>query len=181
MDTDDYSPPTITLHPLCQKRLVGNPMSIGGMEVACTGCKAVFNCWSGNVDDGLIETNDPDFVAQQKAEAEVKAKELVAKNQKLQNAKTVIQFRQKLGKENFRYEFRNNAWYVRFLGTLWKLSEEDIEAIREQKWNTKTTEVVKRSIESRGIPINTARSLLYWELQARNPKDLTKSSGSGII
>lgn len=157
--SDENAPPNIILHQDCRSRLSGSIYSPKGYEVICEGCKCIFNCWTGNIDDG-------EYVAPIEKSAEEKRKEAILKvedkkrNDELQ---WLQDLRNRLGKVGFCYEFRKQAWYARFGGTTWKLTDDDIEAIRNYTWDTPQTIVIKRTFEKRGIALVGAKSLFIFE------------------
>jgi len=166
MDTDDYSPPSIVLHPICQKRIVGNPMSIEGMQVMCEGCPSAFNCLAGNVDDGTLTENvidQQEAREREKAKAVEEAKAKAAENKKRDEQLYLKKLRDTLGSWGFGYVFQNGLCYARFGGTVWKLDAEDIKAIMEQTWHTPKTTVIKNTLDKRQIKPAMAQKLLQWE------------------
>lgn len=164
VDTDDYEAPSVIVHEACQHRMTGSIYSPEGLQVICDGCRFVFNCLTGNVDEGKLETDDPDFVAKRQEEKKIEAIQIVAKKQRDDELTYLLQLRKQLGKSNFCYEFKKSMWYCRFGGTCWKLSDTDIEAIRSQKWDTAQTTVIKRSLDNKGIKALMANLLLGCEL-----------------
>lgn len=166
MDTDDYSPPSIVLHPICQKRIIGSISSIEGIRVECEGCPSAFNCLTGNVDDGTI-TESAFEIQEAKDRAKAKAVEdakIKAVENKVNEDKLYLkQLRDKLGNLNFCYVFQNNLCYARFGGTVWKLDRDDEKAILEQTWHTPKTIVIKNTFLKREIKPIMAQKLLYWE------------------
>ena len=167
MDTDDYLPPSIVLHELCQKRLSGNPLSIDGMKVNCTGCPEQFNCWTGNVDDGSIKASDYTKGIQDKADkdraiAVEEAKEKIAKEKKLELQKQIKGVRDSFGKIGFRYNFVNGNLYARWKGTAWKLDKVDEQAIINMTWDTPNTEIIKKSLTGI-LPLSGAKLVLLYE------------------
>jgi len=162
VDTDDYTPQAIILHPLCQKRLSGDFRT--GLEVVCDGCKSVFNCWTGNIDDGSLETDDPQFAVEKRKDDVAKAKEVVADKKRDDELKWLNDLRVRMGKLGFGYEFKKQTWYARFGGTIWKLTDNDVQAIRNATWGTPQTMVIKRTFDNKGVKSILAKSLLIFEM-----------------
>jgi len=155
---EDYTPPTIILHPDCQKRIISSVGSIGGMKVVCEGCPQVFNCWTGNVDDGLcseIKAPDADKV-KEATKAIVEQDKILLQ---LQKQRAVF------GKVKFGYESRNGCWYCRFGGTVWKLDTSDIEAIKSGNFGTKKTTIIRNSLKNKKLSLAAVTSLLLLEME----------------
>lgn len=160
--------PAIVLHSLCQKRLVGNPMSIEGMEIVCEGCPDAFNCFTGNVDDGSLNTSEysqdrKDTKIKEQKEIVVEAKVKTAEKKRNDELDFLEQLRDQMGKVGFSYRFHNGLTYAHFGGTIWKLGDEDEKAILEQTWHTSKTKVIKNTLNNREIKLTVARNLLYYE------------------
>ncbi len=167
-DNDGYREPAIVVFEACQKRMVGNVFSPEGMSVNCDGCRHAFNCLTGNVDDGQLETDDPDYVQKRAAEKLEKAKQAVAKKVRDDALEALNQLRKRMGKINFGYEFKNQMWYCRFGGTVWKLTDDDVQAICTSKWCSPNTTVIKRTFDKKGINSALARVLLVGEITEKN-------------
>jgi hypothetical protein len=156
---EDYIPPNIILHPDCQKRVCGSSMNVGGLQVICEGCPQVFNCWTGNVDDGLCnEAHVPEKPVIIKTAQE----RLIETNRQLELA-NLNHLREKLGKEKFGYERKNNQWYCRYAGTIWKLSDDDVASIKSGEFGTPVTKVIKQTLDKHSISLAQAKLLLGWE------------------
>ncbi len=160
---EDFTPPSIILHPDCQKRIMGSVGNKDGMRVVCDGCPQVFNCWTGNVDDGLcnvITEPSPKKVI-------IDAKKQVENQQKIAEEAAFQKMKQVMGKAGFCYEFKN-LWYCKLGGTIWKLDPADVNAITSGAFNTKKTTVIKASLNNRGLSLSTAKSLLEVEIKKQN-------------
>jgi len=168
MDTDDYAPPSVVVFSECQKRLIGSPYSPEGMSVICEGCRFAFSCLTGNVDDGILETDDPDFVAKRQEEKIAKAKEMVAKKERDDELAYLQMLRKQLGKINFGYEFKKQMWYCRFGGTCWKLNEDDLQSILTTTWSTPNTTIIKRTLDKKEVKQALPKMLLSYEMQINN-------------
>ena len=155
-NTEDYAP-NITLHPDCQKRLVGTLYSPEGYRVVCEGCKCVFNCWTGNIDDG-------EYIAPIEKSAEEKKEYAVARIQKKKledEAKQSQDLKDKLG---LSYETKNGFGYCKLGGTIWKLSVEDLASIRDNSWTTTKTSVIKKSLDNKKIDTNYLQHLVRLDI-----------------
>jgi len=127
---DDRSAPTIILHPDCQNRFTGT-------GVVCDGCYSMFNCLTGNIDDGAkIEerTETAPQVSIKEIEQEDKAKKLNL----LQKSLLI---------SDFSYVGKDNILYAKYKGTIWKLDKDDIHAIINNTWDTDKTKVIKNSLK----------------------------------
>jgi hypothetical protein len=169
-DTDDFRPPTITLHPDCQKRLVGNPFN--GYEVLCGGqgvakCQSYFNCWTGNVDDGLY--NAPLEKSREQQIDEAVALKKMQEETELQTR--LITRRKQLRAHDFGYEFNNGIVYCRFGGTKWKLDKLDVGSIIHGKWDTDKSKVIRNSLANHNVNSDLAIILLTLELAHRQKKN----------
>lgn len=162
---EDYELPNVILHPDCRSRVVGNPMNIGGIQVACEGCRSVFNCWTGNVDDG--DYNSPLEKSIEERREEARAKVAVAETKRDDELEYLNQLRTKMGKIGFRYEFGKEAWYARFGGTTWKLADDDVQAIRNHTWDTPHTIIIKRTFDKKGVKLAMAKLLLSLEIKIK--------------
>lgn len=164
-DAPDRPEPNIIVHPNCQKRIMGSINSAQGLYVKCEGCESVFNCWTGNVDDGLYDAplvKPPDVAA---------AKARVAEKERDDELEWLKELRKRLEKVGFSYLFQKQAWYATLGGTTWKLTEDDIESIRKFWWGTPQTMTIKRTFDKRGISAVLAKSLLILEMQMREGVD----------
>ena len=160
MVSDDDAPPSIVLHQDCRSRLTGSLYSPEGYEVVCEGCKCVFNCWTGNVDDGEYIAPITTSMDEQRKEAVIK----VEKKKVDDELQWLLDERKKMGKLGFSYEFRKQTWYARFGGTIWKLNPDDVQSIRECTWDTPQTIIIKRTFDNKGIKATLAKSLLVGEI-----------------
>lgn len=162
---EDAVMPDVILHTDCRTRIVGNPMNIGGIQVACEGCRSVFNCWTGNVDDGDYNSPLEKSIEERREEARVKI--AVAETKRDDELDYLNHLRTKMGKIDFGYEFGKGAWYARFGGTTWKLDNEDVTAIRSGHWNTIKTRIIERTLQNRRVSVVMAKSLLLFEIQIK--------------
>lgn len=164
-DSDSNRPePNIIVHPDCRARLIGNIGSPNGLEVHCEGCKCIFNCWTGNVDDG-------DYVSPLTKSIDVQREEAIVKVQEKKrddDLQWLQDSRKRMGKIGFGYEFRKQVWYARFGGTVWKLTNDDVQAIRNSTWDTPQTMIIKRTFYNKGVKLILAKSLLMWEMLIHN-------------
>jgi hypothetical protein len=167
-DNDGYRAPNIVVFSECQKRMIGSPFSPEGYQVECKGCRHAFNCLTGNVDDGQLETDDPDYVASRRKEVVEKAKQTLAKKVRDDELEALNQLRSRMGKVNFGYEFKKETWYCRFGGTIWKLTEDDIQSICASKWGSPNTAIIKRTFDKKGMNPALARVLLVAEITEKN-------------
>ncbi len=153
--------PNIIVHPQCRPHIGGNFNSPEGMVCYCDKtCKSFFNCLTGNVDDG-------DYVApleKSREERIAEAKAYVEKKKQDDAVKAFKSLRDRLGKENFGYQFRKEMWYARYGGTIWKLSPQDVEAIIKETWQTPQTQIIHKSITKRGVSPVLAKTLLNAEI-----------------
>lgn len=150
--------PNIILHQDCRSRVSGNINT--GLEVVCEGCNCVFNCWTGNVDDG-------EYIAPITKSPEILKEEAVAvvQNKKRDNELEWLQYlRKRMGNVGFCYFFKKQSWYAKFGGTVWKLTSDDIRAIRSCTWDTSQTKVIKHTFDNKGIKVGMAKTLLVFEL-----------------
>ena len=156
----DCTEPNIIVHPDCRPRMSGSIYSPEGLQVVCKGCKCVFNCLTGNVDDGDYISPLTKSIDEQRAEAVIKMQEKKRDDelQWLQDA------RKRMGKVGFSYEFRKQTWYAKFGGTVWKLTSDDVQSIRKCTWDTPQTIIIKRTFDNKGIKAVLAKSLLMWEM-----------------
>ena len=162
-NSEDYPLPSISLHPICQRRLMGSFST--QMFVKCEGCPSAFNCLTGNVDDGngiIKETQEEALERQakkvEKAKAQVAAKELKDAEDKL---KADVE---KFEKSGLIFYKKNNVLYAKFYGTIWKLGSLDEQAILNNSWHTPKTTVIKNSLIKRNIDLSMAGKVLKWKL-----------------
>lgn len=170
-DNDNHSEPNIIVHPQCQPHVSGSLFSPEGLTCQCDkNCKSFFNCWTGNVDDGdyvapLTKSRD-----EQMAEAQV----TIQKKKRDDELEWLQNLRKRMGKIGFGYRIKrvwynggsafNLVWYAKFGGTIWKLTPNDIQAIRNYTWDTPQTIVIKRTFDNKGVKPTTAKSLLILEM-----------------
>ena len=159
-DTADSPEPNIIVHPDCRSRMCGSINSPEGLQVVCDGCRSVFNCLTGNVDDGDYNAPLTKSIEVQREEAKV----VVAKKKRDDELKGLQNLRNMMGKMGFGYAFKKQTWYARFGGTVWKLANNDIEAIRNYTWDTPQTIVIKRTFDNKGVKPIMAKSLLIFEM-----------------
>jgi hypothetical protein len=163
----EYKEPTIVLFEECQHRVSGNPLSPDGMRVICDGCKARFNCLTGNIDDGTVTSEQDTMYRPRRTQAEVvydtKRKEERALLDKLRNYADKVHFdyRSSANPKHL------NTWYAHFKGTIWKLQQEDIKAITDGSWSTTNAGIIKKSLEKIKFRLDVAQALLSWELYFR--------------
>lgn len=163
IDTWEYSNPVVEMHSLCQQRVAGSMFSKEGMQVMCNGCPSYFNCYTGNIDDGI---DVPEESKEKKIE---RAKEELVKIQSREFDANYEKIR-KWGKLNMlTVELKDGVWRIKYAGTIWKLLNDDIKAIREGTWQTKNTTTISRTLERRNISVPMARSLVLAEI-ANNKK-----------
>ena len=160
-EVSEINIPNIIVHPQCQPHVSGNLFSPEGLTCHCDKtCKSFFNCLTGNVDDGdyiaPLEKSREEQVADAKAYMKKKAQE--------DAVKAFNQLRERLGKENFGYQFRKETWYAKYGGTIWKLTEQDIDAILKSKWDTATTQIIHKTLQRRSVSPLLARTLLNSEI-----------------
>jgi DNA-directed RNA polymerase subunit RPC12/RpoP len=105
----------IELHDDCKGRICGE-------ETVCDGCYSFFNCWTGNIDDGIIIEKD------KQAEIE-SAKEKVKHIEKREAREQFENIHHRLDKKGFKYYIKYGARYIQILGTIWKLKDEDWNSI----------------------------------------------------
>jgi len=126
--------PNISLHSDCRKRLFGNVTS--GFRVVCKGCPSFFNCWSGNVDDGMASTPI-------KEEKIIPAKKDIVK-------RTVDDYTAKLKKYMKSIDFtiyeKDDKRYIKHANTIWKIGKEDSEVIINDTWNTNKTREIEKTL-----------------------------------
>lgn len=119
---------------------------------------------TGNVDDGdyvvPLEKSREEQVADAKAYMKKKTQE--------DAVKAFNQLRERLGKDNFGYQFRKEMWYAKYGGTIWKLTEQDVDAILKSKWDTATTQIIHKTLQRRGVNPLLARTLLNSEILFRH-------------
>ena len=159
-DTADIPEPNIIVHPDCRSRMSGSINSPEGLQVVCEGCKSVFNCLTGNVDDGDYNAPLTKSIEVQREEAKV----VVAKKKRDDELQWLQEHRKRMGKMGFSYEFKKQAWYARFGGTVWKLTPDDVKAIRSCTWDTPQTMIIKRTFDNKGVKAILAKSLLIFEM-----------------
>jgi len=164
-DIGEIREPNIIVHPQCRPHIGGNFNSPEGMVCYCDKtCKSFFNCMTGNVDDGdyvvPLEKSREEQVADAKAYMKKKTQE--------DAVKAFNQLRERLGKDNFGYQFRKEMWYAKYGGTIWKLTEQDVDAILKSKWDTATTQIIHKTLQRRGVNPLLARTLLNSEILFRH-------------
>jgi len=155
--------PNIIVHPDCRQRLVGDFYSPDGLDVCCDNCKSVFNCWTGNVDDGDYNAPLVKSIDNQREEAKIRMADKKRNDELLR----LQSLRRKMGTIGFGYEFRQ-VWYARFGGTVWKLTNDDTKAISNYTWDTPQTIIIKRTFDNKGVNSHTARLLLIYEMRKVN-------------
>jgi len=150
----DRPQPNIILHQDCRSRLSGSMDT--GYEVVCEGCPCVFNCWTGNVDDGEHIPPIGKTPETKKEEAVVK----VAVKKRDEQLEQLQNLREKMGKVGLSYETKNGFGYCRLGGTIWKLLTEDLASVRDNSWATAKTSVIKRSLDNKKIDTKYLRYLV---------------------
>jgi len=155
METSDYPEPNVTLHEDCQHRLINGE---SGFRVMCEGCPSAFNCLTGNVDDGNGE--DVDWVEARKKARIEEAKEKIKKIDDDKIKEDIKKLKLALGKAGLSCYCQNDKYYIKFCGTVWKLSEEDKQAIIEDSWHTPKTTVIKATLTNRNINLTEVRKLV---------------------
>lgn len=148
----------VRLHDDCRDRIVLVNVE---PEAICDGCKSYFNCWTGNIDDGVIvePTKKNDVEAARQRVAEMKRQE------KLEWEKRA---RERLKKQGFEYILSSKATYgkVRFKSTIWNLKRPDIFALAyAESYKSETALVIIRTVEKHGISIELVRDLFKAETQ----------------
>lgn len=156
LDTSDYPEPIIVLHDDCQTRLHHLD---GKYSVVCDGCPSAFNCLSGNIDDGA---NIEDDIDKRRAKKVDEAKKYMARVNKQELDLKFKKIEQGLGQ--FSYQINGLVIYAQFGGTLWKLSEEDKQAILSNSWDTEKTKIIKTTLDKRSIDLSSAAEVLKWKL-----------------
>ena len=154
-DTDEIYQP-IVLSDICRSRMCcsfGNQIKF---EVVCDGCPSAFNCLSGNVDDGVLEDLAEEKKVVRKQEVEVAKVKVVDKIVEDNKAK-FIQVKASLGKMGWDYEMHANR--LKCGGTIWKLDNEDRQAIVDGSWHTPKTIVIKNTFRNKGIDLSLAQEL----------------------
>ncbi len=148
---DDYDgPPSIVLFHECRKRW-------NGSGVNCEGCPFRFNCLTGNVDDGQLETDDPDYVEKKEAEKDSRNREIVEQYKQRQRKQKLLEVRNYLAKKGVTCD---NAMRVTIGGTTWKLSDVDIVSIKTDTWETDKTRTIKKSLVNKNIGLKYLRYLI---------------------
>ncbi len=160
-EMSDVNEPAVIVHPQCRPFIGGNLLSPEGISCNCTkACKSFFNCWTGNVDDG-----DYQVPVEKSREEQVKdAKAYMEKKRKDDAQKALENLRVRLGKIGFGYEFKPKGVYARYGGTVWVLSDKDVESILRNTWDAAQTIVIYRTFRKRGVNPALARILLHAEL-----------------
>jgi len=145
----------IELHDDCKGRVIGTTG-----EANCDGCESYFNCWTGNVDDLSVHEK----TKAEKREDEIKiAKERVKQIETREDREEWNNLHYRLEKKGFKYYLKYSFRYIQILGTIWKLKDEDYNAIIKKEWDaTKQTKAIRINIEKKGIPLDLVNR--YFEL-----------------
>ena len=161
----DMPEPNIIVHPDCRSRMSGSLYSPEGLQVVCEGCKSVFNCLTGNVDDGDYVSPLEKNIEQKREEAKI----VLAKKKQNDERNYLEKLRRYFGSLGFGYAYRKATWYCYFGSTTWKLDANDIEAICTCTWSTPKTMVIKKTLDKREVKPVLAKSLLTFEIRSVLP------------
>lgn len=159
---DDYDePPTIVLFDECRKRWRGS-------DCSCEGCPSVFNCLTGNIDDGKLETDDPNYVEKKEAEKAELRQRAIDKGKLDKEVALLTRVRAMLGAKGISITTYNSFTYVKIGGTTWKLLPADIEAIGGLTWDTEQTSIIQKTLIRKKTNPEWTRVLLKLEIRAKN-------------
>jgi hypothetical protein len=147
---EDVVKPSIELHPDCKRRTIYNA---DGFGVVCDGCKSMFNCYTGNIDDGTI-IQENEFIAP----PPIKIRTVET------NYPILTKLRERLASKQFSFKFQKETWYAQFVGTIWKLSNDDVVALTNGEWGkTIKTQAIQHTLQKYDISVGDVRQLFEYE------------------
>lgn len=124
---------SIHIHNDCRSRI---EFKNGVPEAICDGCISYFNCWTGNIDDGLVIISDID-------NAISIAKQRIVLINKEKKEKQTADLKAILLKHNFKFWSTRNIMYIQHANTTWRLDYADFCAIVLNEWDTEKTKLIK--------------------------------------
>lgn len=151
----------IVLHADCRKRLSGSPLNIDGFQVHCEGCPSIFNCFTGNVDDGHIEP-----LKETAEHLKEEANKRLDKIKQDVDTEKATQLKTNLKAAGVSFRFAKQYWYLKFLNTIWKLGHDDVLAILNDTWDTERTRIVAHVLTKKRISLLVVTKVFKMEMSA---------------